>query len=156
MNDYPKMRRIGNQLEAEVAYKILDASTYGVLSLCGSDNIPYAVALSHVRQDDCLYFHCATEGFKLKLIEENSNCSFLVVDRAELDEKNATMKYSSVIVFGEISIVSNKEDKFKAYEVFNKKFMKSYLEEAKKVTNKYIDHSHILKIKIKHTTGKST
>ena len=40
---------------------------------------PYAVPLSYVFHDQCIYFHCATEGHKLDNIRANPAVSFCVV-----------------------------------------------------------------------------
>lgn len=59
-----KMRRFKQLLSDEESIEILCTTTSGVLSLCGTDSMPYGVPLSHVYENGKLYFHSALNGHK--------------------------------------------------------------------------------------------
>jgi len=81
-------------------------------------NIPYIVAMNFGYKgipEQRLYFHCANEGRKLGMIRQNNYVCF------EMDTDHQTysgikgcdwgMKYSSVVGYGNISIVTENEAK---------------------------------------------
>jgi nitroimidazol reductase NimA-like FMN-containing flavoprotein (pyridoxamine 5'-phosphate oxidase superfamily) len=45
---------------------ILNKGEYGVLSTVSAEGQPYGTPLNYCLIDDSIYFHCATEGHKLK------------------------------------------------------------------------------------------
>ena len=51
------MRRKDREMSEEFALKIIDKSRYGIVSMIDSDNMPYGLPLSIVRDDKNLYFH---------------------------------------------------------------------------------------------------
>lgn len=81
-------------------------------------NIPYIVTLNFgymLSPENRLYFHCASEGKKLEMLKENSYVCF----EMDIDHKIYSgmkgcdwgMKYSSVVGYGHISIITGKEDR---------------------------------------------
>jgi nitroimidazol reductase NimA-like FMN-containing flavoprotein (pyridoxamine 5'-phosphate oxidase superfamily) len=85
-----------------------------------NDNIPYIVTMNfgyHGGSDPGLYFHCANEGRKLEMIRKNNYVCFEMDADHQLftGEKGCDwgMKYVSVIGYGNISIVTDKETKLK-------------------------------------------
>jgi len=121
MNERP-MRRGRQALTEAQAETILRNATSGVLSLCGHDGEPYGVPLSHVYADGKLYFHCATEGYKMDLIGENPRASFCVVERDEVHPESYTTHYRSVIAFGTLRIVAEDAGKIAALQLLGRRF----------------------------------
>jgi uncharacterized protein len=82
-----------------------------------NENIPYIVAMNfgYCSSPSVLYFHCANEGRKLEMIKQNS----LVCFEMDTDHKIYTgkkgcdwgMRYSSVVGYGNITIISEEEAK---------------------------------------------
>jgi len=81
-------------------------------------NKPYIVAMNFGfkrGEPPVIYFHCATSGRKMDIIESNNNACFLI----DTDHKlvagdracDFTMKYSSVAGTGTISVVSSPEER---------------------------------------------
>ncbi|MBA7577173.1 hypothetical protein ES708_19019 [subsurface metagenome] len=58
----------------EEMISILEKSQYITIAMC-HNNIPYLVTLSHGydREENCIFFHCASEGKKVDILTENSN-----------------------------------------------------------------------------------
>jgi nitroimidazol reductase NimA-like FMN-containing flavoprotein (pyridoxamine 5'-phosphate oxidase superfamily) len=81
-------------------------------------NIPYIVTLNFgymLSPENRFYFHCASEGKKLEMLKENPYVCF----EMDIDHKIYSgmkgcdwgMKYSSVVGYGYISIITGKEDR---------------------------------------------
>ena len=94
------------------------------------ENFPYIIPLNfglNVTEDNVieLYFHGATEGTKLKLIEKDNRASFeadcehrLVTDAANC---SCTMEYRSVIGRGHIEMIPD-EEKYEALCILMKHY----------------------------------
>ncbi len=53
------MRRKRQQLPQEECERILQKMTNGVLAVSGDEGYPYAVPISYVYADGCIYMHSA-------------------------------------------------------------------------------------------------
>ncbi len=86
-----------------------------------NDNIPYLVTMNFGYTsipEQRLFFHCANEGKKLGMIHQNNYVCF------EMDTDHQIfrgtkgcdwgMRYSSVVGYGNISVITEKEDKISA------------------------------------------
>lgn len=151
---YRKMRRSNMQLNNEQAYAVLSEAEYGTLSLSTKDAKPYGVAVSHVLSNDKIYFHCANEGYKLDLIEQNPYVHFFAVSKAEIVSKSATVKYASCSVFGKAYIVKNDEERNKAFTLIIDKFMPEFREIGEEDVKKHYGRTVIVAIDIDNITGK--
>jgi nitroimidazol reductase NimA-like FMN-containing flavoprotein (pyridoxamine 5'-phosphate oxidase superfamily) len=123
-------------------------------------NLPYIVTMNFGYSDGdhrCLYFHCAKEGKKLDMIRENNFVCF------EMDTDHQLyigvkgcewgMKYSSVVGYGNISIVTEKESK----ETGLNCIMTHYGGEGDYIYDeKVLERTTILKLDIKEITGKKS
>ena len=113
-----------------IIYDILDKAEYGTLALC-VENKPYAVPLNFVRIKDDIYFHGALKNKKMKMLEQNPNVSFSVVENYALIDSDfstieglacpATQFYKSVSMDGVAVVEKSREIKAKIFEVFMKK-----------------------------------
>ena len=104
--------------------------------------------------DNCIYFHGAKEGNKLKNIAQNNKVSFCVVTDTEVLPSEFSTKYKSVIVFGTASEAADDLKEPVLFELI-KKYSPEFLEEGKKYIQKAKDHTKIIKIDIHHMTGKA-
>lgn len=84
-------------------------------------NIPYIVTMNFGYtggNEKRFYFHCANEGRKLDMIRKNNYVCFEMDTDHLLIEGNGAcefaMKYKSIIGYGYISIVKEKEEKIAA------------------------------------------
>ena len=106
---FRSMRRHAQQLTETQCVRILECNTAGVLAVTGDEGYPYAVPLSYMYADGCIYFHCARQGHKLDAIRQNSKVSFCVVDQDEIVPEKFTTYYRSVIVFGRAQVLEAPE-----------------------------------------------
>jgi nitroimidazol reductase NimA-like FMN-containing flavoprotein (pyridoxamine 5'-phosphate oxidase superfamily) len=83
------------------------------------NNYPYIVPLnygfSYDEQKLTLYFHCATEGRKIDIIQKNNNACFEIdCDTKLIEGKNpcdCAYEFKSIIGFGKIIFLDTKDEK---------------------------------------------
>ena len=130
---FREMRRSNQQLSAEECVALLKRELRGVLSVTGDGGYPYGVPVNHFYNDDdgCLYFHGGKKGHKIDALRRCDKASFCVYDQGFRREGEWALNIRSVIVFGHIEFI---EDREKLYEIAR---MLSY-----KFTDdtKYIEH----------------
>lgn len=95
--------------DAEILKRILKSTKYVTIALCNA-NKPYLVSLSHGydEKQNCIYFHCASEGKKVDYMKQNSEVwGEAIIDRGyregECDHDYASVHFHGNVVFvGEI------------------------------------------------------
>lgn len=97
---------------------VLDEARYVTVAMC-VEGEPYLVALSHGWDPDarCLYFHCASNGKKLDVIERNPRVwGLAIVDLGYLDGR-CDHAYRSVMFSGRVTLLTDDADKRRALEI---------------------------------------
>ncbi len=150
---FRKMRRIEKQLEKATSEEILINNEYGTLSTIGDNGYPYNIPINYVYINDAIYIHSYKEGHKLDNIKYNPKVCFSIVDYSQVIPGNFETYYESAVVFGDAEQVCGHE-KEKVLKSFIYKYSKDYLEEGIKYINALIDETAVIKINIKHITGK--
>jgi uncharacterized protein len=123
-----------------------------------NDNIPYIVSMNFGYSGGVkpsIFFHCAKEGKKLDMIRKNNYVCFEMDTGHQLYNGikgcDWGMKYSSVIGYGNISIVTEKEAKKAGLNCI----MKHYGGEGEHIYDeKVLGRTTILRLDIKEMTGK--
>lgn len=128
-----------------------------------NENTPYIVTMNfgYINYPERrLFFHCANEGRKLEMIRKNSYVCFEMdtdhrIDTGEgKDDRkgcNWGMKYSSVVGYGNISIITEKEAKKKALDCI----MKHYGDDNEYFYDeKVLAKTTVLRLDINEITGK--
>ena len=135
---FRKMLRIKQQLPLEECVEILKQQPRGVLSVLGDDDYPYGMPINHYycEEDNKLYFHGGKKGHKIDAIRRHSKASFCVYDEGFREENDWALNIRSVIVFGRIEIV---EDREKIYDI------------ARKLSNKFTDDAAYIEEDIKRS-----
>lgn len=151
---FKKMIKDNRETSRDEINKVLNNCDYGVLATVGEDGYPYALPLSYVYINGVIYFHSAKIGHKLDNIKNNSKVSFNVVTDTDVIEDKFTTSFNSVVIFGEAELVFTEEKDMALLEII-KKYSKGYVTEGKAYIEKAKDHCSVVKINIKHITGKS-
>ena len=152
---FREMRRKGQLLSRGECVEILRTCTSGVLSLMGDNGYPYGVPLSYVFAGDKIYFHCAKEGHKIDAIVSNKKASFCVIAMDEVLPEKYTTCYESVIVFGEIHIMTDTAEKMAAIDLLAARYSPEESEASRKEEiDKFWQHLCMLELSIEHMTGK--
>lgn len=121
---FRKMLRFKQQLSDEECIDILKTQLRGVLSVLGDDGYPYGLPINHYycEDDGKLYFHCAKVGHKIDAIRRCDKASFCVCDKGVPKEGHWSLNFRSVIVFGRIEFVEDRETVYRHARELSYKF----------------------------------
>jgi len=108
---FRKMMRAGQQLGEEECVEILKNELRGVLSVLGDDGYPYGMPMNHwyCEEDGRLYFHGGRAGHKIDALRRHDRASFCVYDGGVREEGDWALRFRSVIVFGHIEFIEDRE-----------------------------------------------
>lgn len=88
--------------------------------------VPYIVPVNFGYEDNCLYFHSATEGHKIDSLKINNQVCFEMETDVELIEASVacqwTTKYRSVIGHGRVAFIKEIEAKRKALAIITRHY----------------------------------
>ncbi len=129
------MIRVKQQLSNDECIKILKNELRGVLCVLGDDDYPYGLPINHYycEEDGKIYFHSGKKGHKIDAICRHDKASFCVYDEGFRKEGEWALNIKSVIVFGRIEIV---EDREKIYDI------------ARRLSLKFIDDEEYIEKEI--------
>ena len=106
-----KMRRSDRATTAEKAWEILENAEYMTLSMMGAEGVPYGVTLSFARVGESLYFHCASEGYKLDSLRQNPAVCVTAVRQQRTKAEEFTVAFESAVAFGKAFEVTEQTEK---------------------------------------------
>ncbi len=108
---FREMLRRKQQLTQEECIEILKHELRGVLSVLGDDGYPYGMPLNHYycEEDGKLYFHGGKLGHKIDALRRNNKASFCVYDQGARQEGEWFLRIRSVIVFGTVDFITDRE-----------------------------------------------
>ena len=120
------------------------------------ESMAYIIPMSFGYADRVLYFHSGPEGLKLLILRENPKACFEVEIDTEVIPSahgcNWSMKYQSVIGFGEVAFVEDIEEKRKALQII----MQQYGDDLKMVEDVKLSGITIFKLVVSTMTGKKS
>ena len=149
------MRRFKQQVSNDKCKEILTNEWRGVLSVLGDDDYPYGVPMNfyYDEKDNAIYFHCAKEGHKIDAINKHNKCSFTVFDKGVKRENHWSKDFTSVIVFGKVEIVENREIARDKVKSLAEKYFPDHSEISGEM-NAHFKNALCLKLTIEHISGK--
>ena len=105
------MLRKKQQLPEEECIEILKNELRGVLSVIGDDDYPYGMPINHFycEEDGKIYFHSGRKGHKIDAMKSHAKASFCVYDQGFRREGEWALNIRSVIVFGRIEFIEDRE-----------------------------------------------
>ena len=149
------MRRFKQELPYDECLHILQKNHSGTLALCDKESYPYALPLSYVYDENCIYFHSAKEGHKIDILQKNPKASFCIIDQDVIQPLEYTTYFKSVIVFGNIEILEDNESKIEPLKKLGSKYAPNNTKEAlDKEIQVGINNLVILKLNIDKISGK--
>ena len=153
---FRKMRRFKQELCDRECIEILKSEPRGVLSVLGDDGYPYGMPMNHWYDEKSgkICFHGASEGHKIDSLRENNKVSYCVYDAGYRNPGEWALNIRSVIVFGRISTVCNRERAIEICTNLCKKFTDdaAYLERELASGGSRVC---CLELEIEHMTGKA-
>lgn len=151
---FRKMRRENQSISAAECTEILKTAPRGVLAVHGEDGYPYAVPMDFLYANGKLYFHCAKAGHKLDAVRADSRVSFCVTDTPKRCDGEWFYRIKSVIVFGEMTVLQDGQEKLKILYQLGAKYC-PYPAEIEKEVNTYFEKAEILQLAPAHISGKA-
>lgn len=150
---FRKMRRFRQQITEEECIEILKSEPRGILAVHGEDGYPYALPIDFLYEDGKIYFHCAKEGHKIDALKKDERVSFCVYDKGFRKEGDWALNIKSVILFGRIRFVEDREE---SIALVRKLALKYYPtpEGAEEEVRKAGSRVQMLEMTIDHMTGK--
>ena len=121
---FREMVRQKQQLAKEECIEILRNEKRGVLSVLGDDDYPYGMPLNHYycEEDGKIYFHGGKKGHKIDAIKRHDKASFCVYDEGFRKEGEWALNIRSVIVFGRIEFIPDRETTYRISAELSRKF----------------------------------
>lgn len=120
------------------------------------DEYPYIVPFSYGYENDTLFLHCAGEGKKLDLLRRNNRVCFEIEHSAEIvkgeQSCNWTMRYRSIIGYGQLEILADRDDKIRALA----SIMAHYGQTENEFDEALMERTVALKLSISSLTAKQS
>lgn len=150
-----EIRRKDRLLDEESAVELLSKGEYGILSMAGENGGAYGVPVNFVWDNkSSIYFHCAKEGRKLRLIDMDSKVSFCVVGHTNVLSAKFSTEYESIIL--QCYAIRNlaPEDCMEGLKLLLDKYCPMDKKNGIKYAEKSFLVTEIVKLEIDHWSGK--
>ena len=138
----------------EECIEILNREKRGVLAVLGDGDYPYAVPLNHYYcpEDGKLYFHSGKTGHKIDAMKRCDRASFCVYGEGTPTD-TWVLNFKSVIVFGRLEIVEDRETTVRMTRELSRKFTgdEAYIQAE---IDKYLNNTLLFALVPEHITGK--
>ena len=126
------------------------------ISMVDTSNKPYVIPMNFGYKDKIIYFHGAPGGKKVELLKENNSvCISFSTDhdlrwQSEGVACSYSMKYKSVVAYGEVVFIESPEEKIAALNVI----MKNYTDRSFKYNDPAIRDVNVFKVIVKKISGR--
>jgi len=146
-------------------HELLRKAEYGTLALTDGE-APYSVPVNFVFYNEAVYFHGSKGGRKMTLLKKNPRASFSIVEQFSVipsyfSSTNglacpASQFFKSIIIDGEIEIISDSEEKKGALDALMKKLQPegNYLPFSDEQYRKEVNATALLKLNIERLSAK--
>lgn len=134
---FREMLRIKQKITEDECIKVLKEEPRGVLSVIGDGGYPYAMPINqyYCEEDGKLYFHSGMKGHKIDAMKRCDKACFCAYDSGYRKEGEWALNIRSVIVFGRLEII---EDRDRIYDI------------ARKLSYKFTDDREYIEREIRH------
>ena len=121
---FRKMVRFKQQIGEEECLCILKEEKRGVLSVLGDGGYPYGMPINHYycEEDGKIYFHGGMQGHKIDALRRCDKASFCVYDEGYREEGDWALHIKSVIVFGRVEFIEDRETIYRLSAELSRKF----------------------------------
>ena len=138
----------------EECIEILQREKRGVLAVAGDEDYPYAVPLNHYYcpEDGKLYFHSGKTGHKIDAMKRCDKASYCVYGEGTPTDTWA-LRFNSVIAFGRIEFVEDRETVAEMARRLSRKFTddEAYIQTE---IDKFLNNTLLFALVPEHITGK--
>ena len=153
---FRELIRKKQQLTNEECIRVLKQEKRGVLSVNGEDGYPYGMPMNHWYDEESgkLYFHSGKVGHRLDALKKNDKVTFCVYDSGTREEGKWALRFESVIVFGRIRIVDNRDRIVDVAEKMSRKFTQDETYIQNEIAQ-YASGTLLLELTVEHMCGKT-
>ena len=153
---FRELVRKNKQMPHEECIELLKTEKRGVVSVLGDNDYPYGTPMNHWynEEDGCIYFHCGKGGHRTESLQKHDKVSFCVFNQGVREEGEWTYKVKSVIVFGKMEIIEDKETIIDITTKLSLKFTGD-VEYIKKEIENHLHRTLLLKLTPEHICGKN-
>lgn len=152
------VRRQDRLLTEDEATMLLRTGEYGVLSMidCLEEKaMAYGVPVNFVWDGkEALYIHCASEGRKLRCLDNNKDVSFCVVGKTKVIPNKFTTAYQSIVMECKAETALAEDERRKALHLIIEKYSPEHMEVGKKYTESSFARTRVIKLNIVRWSGK--
>lgn len=169
------MRRNDRAKDEAFAYRVIDKSTFAVLSITDTHGLPYAVPVSPARIGQMIYVHAALEGRKTDLIRLKPQVSLVFVGDVHQPDVPQTIKtaendpsltgkllsqlftnyFESAIINGRADFVQSDDEKRAALKAISEKYTPASMPYFDQAVKQGMHATCVIRIKITDITAKS-
>ena len=152
---FRQMRRIKQELPLDEAKKLLLKNKRGVISFHGDNDYHYSIPINYLydAEENKLYFHGAKTGYKLDCIKNNNKSCFVTYGDEELSDNGWSFFLKSLIIFGKIEIIEDRELAAKKLRELASRYYPS-LGEIDAAMERSFDNVLVYSLNIEHMTCK--
>ena len=121
---FRELTRKKQQLSQAECLELLQSQLRGVLSVLGDEGYPYGMPINHYYnpEDGKLYFHSGKTGHRSDAIRRCDKASFCLMDEGTRAPGDWFLSFRSVIVFGRIELVEDRERIYDIARRLSRKF----------------------------------
>ena len=152
---FREVARKNQRLENSDIVRILNNEKRGVLSVIGENGYPYGIPMNYWYDESngYIYFHSGKKGHKIDAINSDNKVSFCVYDEGFRKDGDWALNISSVIAFGRIGVVEDRERAIEVFRCLSLKFTSDvgYIESE---IEKFAEATLCLELRPEHITGK--
>lgn len=154
------MRKKSREMDAAWALEVMDKAPYITVSMTDGEGMPYSIPLSLARTDEnTFYFHCATEGKKLDILQTNPRVCLTAVSKCNptIGPKDGsfTLEYKSAIAFGKAEIVTDDNEKREALRAISQRFLPNHMDAFDAAIERSMSRTAVVRITLTEPpTGK--
>ena len=151
---FREMRRKKQKLAEEECRAIIERANSGVMGVIGDDGYPYTVTVNPFLMGNKLYFHSAKAGHKIDAIAKEPKVSFTFIDKDDVVSREFTTYFRSVQVFGKAHIVTDEEERQRAFRAFCERYCSDDMDRYDEIMAKEAKAALIVCVDIEHISGK--
>jgi len=161
MSDLPNLKRTDKLMSDEATHDLLTRSYAGRLATVGANGWPYIVPLLYVWMDGEVWVHnTRVRGHLRENVDRDPRACFEIDDPGPTfpygpTECDTSVAYRSVVAFGRIRIVDDREQKQRFFAAFMDKYRDPRWERAR-YSFPRLDQVTVYAITIERVTGKQT
>jgi nitroimidazol reductase NimA-like FMN-containing flavoprotein (pyridoxamine 5'-phosphate oxidase superfamily) len=144
--------------DKETIYSILDEALFCTLAYV-REGQPFQIPTGFIRIGDKIYIHGSVGSFYMRELRDKKHpccISATIIDGLVLARSafHHSVNYRSVVVFGEAKLVSDKEELYRALELFTEKMCKGRWNDVRKPTDNEWKETMVLSFDITEASAK--